>query len=380
MELKVSDDCIFFFQDGHLIIDNYVKHVQKAIKIKYAEIILSLGEWTNSDQLEKIIEGSNLKKEEYLSVIHQLLGYGILISNHSTTVKPLDCTFNEWSKSVNYFHFNNRVLKDEKFKNVLYEYNELKDSAVQMPDIYKTYDGHKNVKLPSPTTSYISQKNFQDVLFSRETIRSFDHETSISLKQFSNLLYLVFGSVSCSLDHGIGPAIFKTSPSGGGRSSIEAYPVVFNVDGLDNGVYHYSVKNHELELISQGDFREEMTNIAGDQVHVGWPAASVIYTSVLQRVAWKYKTSRGYKAIYMDVGHLSQTFYLVSNWMNLGAFFVGALRDEVVENFLGINPYQEIVIGASGIGPIKQNDIEKGRFVRDDVDYWEKRGEQTWRV
>src|SRR5699024_12644784 len=84
--------------------------------------------------------------------------------------------------------------------------------------------------------------------------------------------------------------------------------------------------------------------------------------------------------IYMDVGHLSQTFYLVSNWMNLGAFFVGALRDEVVENFLGINPYQEIVIGASGIGPIKQNDIEKGRFVRDDVDYWEKRGEQTWRV
>src|SRR5690625_6598149 len=107
-----------------------------------------------------------------------------------------------------------------------------------------------------------------------------------------------------------------------------------------------------------------MTNIAGDQVHVGWPAASVIYTSVLQRVAWKYKTSRGYKAIYMDVGLLSQIFYLVSNWMILGAFFVGALREEVVENFLGIIQFKEIVLGASGMGLLKRNDIEKGKFVR----------------
>ncbi|MDF5808502.1 hypothetical protein P4123_14470 [Pseudomonas aeruginosa] len=44
----------------------------------------------------------------------------------------------------------------------------------------------------------------------------------------------------------------KTSPSGGSLHPVEVYPIVLNVDGIERGIYHYSVRRHGLERLWTG--------------------------------------------------------------------------------------------------------------------------------
>jgi SagB-type dehydrogenase family enzyme len=75
-----------------------------------------------------------------------------------------------------------------------------------------------------------------------------------------------------------------------------------------------------------------------------------IYTSCIERSLWKYESPRNYRIIMQDLGHLSQTLYLVSSWLDLGAFYTGNVIDEIIEEELLLNRDKEIVMGMSGVG------------------------------
>ena len=71
----------------------------------------------------------------------------------------------------------------------------------------------------------------------------------------------------------------------------------------------------------------------------------------LDRHHWKYRNHpKAYKAVLLDSGHLSQTFYLLATERRLGAFYTAAINDLDVAARLGLRPQIEIAIGASGIG------------------------------
>jgi SagB-type dehydrogenase family enzyme len=65
---------------------------------------------------------------------------------------------------------------------------------------------------------------------------------------------------------------------------------------------------------------------------------------------WKYSTPRTYRMLHLDVGHLSQTFYLLAAALGLGMTFTAAIRDERLEDLLGIDAARELVMGCSVIG------------------------------
>jgi SagB-type dehydrogenase family enzyme len=71
---------------------------------------------------------------------------------------------------------------------------------------------------------------------------------------------------------------------------------------------------------------------------------------VLARSMWKYSTPRTYRMLHLDVGHLSQTFYLLASALGLGMTFTAAIRDERLEDLLGIDAAQELVMGCSVVG------------------------------
>ena len=78
--------------------------------------------------------------------------------------------------------------------------------------------------------------------------------------------------------------------------------------------------------------------------------AIIFYTSVIARNQWKYPIPRTYRILLMDVGHLSQTVYLLATALGLRITFTAALRDEMVEELVGCDPVHEIVVGASILG------------------------------
>jgi SagB-type dehydrogenase family enzyme len=193
-----------------------------------------------------------------------------------------------------------------------------------------------------------------ETLTRRKTTRAFDPVKKTKFEDLATLLQYVFGCQGHFYLTSEVLVIHRTSPSGGCRHPIEVYPLALRVDGLDPGLYHYDVKDHALELVAAYDLEEAEAlaiEIAGGQVHAGAAHVLFIMTARFFRNYWKYrKNSRTYGVILMDVAHLSQTFYLVAEDLNLGAFFSAALNAPQADRVLGVDGYTEGAVAVCACG------------------------------
>ena len=192
------------------------------------------------------------------------------------------------------------------------------------------------------------------VLRSRRTVRNFEPKQPVTADELSTLLRWVWGA------HGVAPlalgdtALRKTSPSGGGLHPIEVYPVVRHVDGVEPGIYHYRVRDHELELLQT--LTADTTRMLLEQATAGqWYFAEAdvafVMTARFARSFWKYRRhAKAFRTLLLDAGHLSQTFYLVCTQLGLGPFVTAALNDNELEHALELDPLREAPLALCGCG------------------------------
>lgn len=191
-------------------------------------------------------------------------------------------------------------------------------------------------------------------LLARRTTRSFDLTQPMTLEQLDAVLRYVFGC------HGYGTttagvvAIKRTSPSGGALQPIEAYPIISNVSGVRSGIYHYNVRDHALTLLSASEpdeCRRLATAFMCGQSYFGAAHVSFVLTARYYRNHWKYRRhQKAYAGILMDAAHLSQTLYLVSGEVGLGAFVTIAINSRDIERALGLDGISEGVVAMTGCG------------------------------
>lgn len=197
---------------------------------------------------------------------------------------------------------------------------------------------------------------FARVLRARRTTRHFDSDRSLSMPDFSRVLYGTFGAIGTQeLAPGM-VAVKRTSASGGALHPIEAYPLVINVAGLVPGFYHYESGSHALALLkgmTEAEARALACALTIGQTYFADAQALVFHVARLDRHHWKYRRHpKAYKAVLLDSGHLSQTFYLLAAERGLGAFYTAAINDTDVGAVLGLDPLVQIAIGANGLGII----------------------------
>jgi putative peptide maturation dehydrogenase len=200
----------------------------------------------------------------------------------------------------------------------------------------------------------------------RKTTRAFDANLPLELNDLSLILYYTFGC------HGSVPVfedivgLKKTSPSGGSLHPTEVYLLIMNVSGLEPGVYHYAVEKHRLELmikLEQSDARKWGNEFTAGQSYPSQAQALFIMTSRFYRNFWKYrKHQKAYGVLLMDVGHLSQTFYLVCAELGLGAFITAAINSFNIESKLGLDGFTEGAIAICGCGAPAQHDLIDPQF------------------
>lgn len=210
--------------------------------------------------------------------------------------------------------------------------------------------GSPRVRLPAGERDGVLYRR----LTARKTTRAFDRDTPMSLEQLDSVLRYVFGC------HGYAGTVWdavmikRTSPSGGGLHPIEVYPLVTNVAGLEPGIYHYSPRDHSLGLLSAvaaDELRPLATSFMCGQSYFGGAHVSFVLTARFYRTHWKYRRhQRAYVGILMDVAHLSQTLYLVSEDLGLGAFITIAINGRDIEMRLGLDGVDEGVIAMVGCG------------------------------
>lgn len=274
MRVKVPENIVFYWKDGKLICDDFVAHEQVALSSAAEPLLRWFAEWKELDSLQSL--GTNGTGLKLTRLAEQLLSKGILISEGSLghrDEKKLK-NWDAWRQSAKYFHFSIRTRSDTEFLGKQEDRERLEQKAKNEPPppVYKEYPDASKVALstPQPVGSedcgYAKDNGLPDILMRRRTCRSFDPDKAITNDQLSTLLYYAFGATKKVKSFGSSEVLLKTSPSGGARHPVEVYLCVLNVDGVAPSVYHYSVKDHNLERIAEGSTREEIIGMCGDQV------------------------------------------------------------------------------------------------------------------
>ncbi len=142
----------------------------------------------------------------------------------------------------------------------------------------------------------------------------------------------------------------RAQASGGGRFPIEIYPIVFRQSkDLKAGLYHYNVKDHQLDVLWDREFSDEDIGQIFTYPWVKDATVGIVMTAVFWRNQNKYG-ERGYRYILLEAGHIGQNIYLVSEALGLKCCALGGTRDENLEQLIDIDGVTESVVYGFAIG------------------------------
>jgi putative peptide maturation dehydrogenase len=207
----------------------------------------------------------------------------------------------------------------------------------------------RRFRLPS-----VPQTPFDDLLARRVTCRNFARERALPMAEFAAVLYRAFGARALT-DYAPGfQVVKKAAPSAGALHPTEAYVLVQHVAGIEPGLYHYHPVDHALEPMRAMDADAAAAlarRCVASQAYFVDAHAIVFATSRLRRQSWKYRNhAKAYRALILDIGHLSQTLYLAATELGLGAFITAAINEVDIEQALGLDPLEEAPLAVSGFG------------------------------
>jgi len=205
-------------------------------------------------------------------------------------------------------------------------------------------------RLPLPRQQ---EDDFDALLARRATCRNFDTARPLPLAAFSQLMQRVFAARARVEADGVAAFLKKNAPSGGGLHATEAYLIVQRVEGLAPGLYHYHPVDHALEPLPATDVALDVlarTAVAGQYWFADAPVL-VVMAPRYARMYWKYRHHpKAYRALLLDIGHLSQLLYLCATQAQWGAFVTSAINEVDIEQAFGMDPLREGPLVVCGFG------------------------------
>lgn len=181
--------------------------------------------------------------------------------------------------------------------------------------------------------------SLDSVLRSRRSARPLGTDLP-SRKTLSRLLFFAHGV------HGSHPR--GPTPSSGGLQCSELYLVNFTTTWLPIGLYHYDRGGHHLSQIATQADRAHWQTMIPSLPLVGGGSLVWVLVGDGARVAKKY-SSRGYRFLLLEAGHLMQNLCLLSASLGLCTVPLGGcFEHEVAQVF--VLPHTDLVtyVGVAG--------------------------------
>ncbi len=204
-----------------------------------------------------------------------------------------------------------------------------------MPPRYKSYVGSPRVELPAPAQD--GGPPLWRAMSDRRSIRDYQPD-AITLEQLGQVLWAATGLALSYERTGL-----RTAPSAGALYPIETYVAAHAVGGLDPGIWHYDIRAHTLELVRAGNVRLPVAHAALDQSIAAEANAVFMWSAVFARTTWKYR-QRGYRYMYMEVGHIAQNAALAATGLGLATCQIAAIFDDEANALIGVDGHDESVI------------------------------------
>ncbi|MCE7006358.1 SagB/ThcOx family dehydrogenase [Kibdelosporangium philippinense] len=347
--LRISSYGALLWQADQLIWHDTLTHRRFAVGQEADVVLRCFTTWQPLTTVRKHAR-DNDHAEYLVAITERMRAANILItwdSERHRAEEEHEAAWHRWGRLAALFHTETRNLRDQPFITPEEDEQRLRERLEHEPPPPASRELPSTLRVPlAADTAAMVRSDFLDVLSHRRSSRKFNGE-DVSFEAISALLR--WGGGITQLDERTQTA-FKTSPSGGGRHPTEIYVHSHRVSGIDPGVYHLNTARNELEFLGPPQTPDALVQLLGDQDWVADSSCLMFFTSVLARSTWKYNTARTYRTLHLDVGHLSQTFYLLAAALGLGMTFTAAIRDERLEDLLGIDAAQELVMGCAVIG------------------------------
>ena len=191
------------------------------------------------------------------------------------------------------------------------------------------------ITLPKPKVK--GSISLEETIARRRSVREFA-DRDITQEEISQLLWAAQGITDKTRS-------LRSVPSAGALYPLEIY--LLTKDGL----FHYRVDEHALEILGRRDLRPELARAGFNQAMIQEAAADIVMCAVFERITSKY-AERGASYVYMEAGHTAQNIHLMAVSLGLASVPVGAFDDKSVKAVLGLDnnrkPLYIIPVGASG--------------------------------
>ncbi|MCF8217804.1 MAG: SagB/ThcOx family dehydrogenase [Bacteroidales bacterium] len=196
------------------------------------------------------------------------------------------------------------------------------------------------IDLPEP--NYESNVSVEEALQKRRSVREYTN-SPLTVQEISQLLWAAQGITKPSRG-------FRTAPSAGALYPLEVYVVIDQVKELDQGVYKYNMRDHNLKRLKSGRFNRKVAEAALGQSSIRQAAAQIIFSAVYERTTQKYG-ERGIRYVHMEAGHAAQNVFLQAESLGLGTVTIGAFNDDNLEELLNM-PEKETALYILPLGRI----------------------------
>ncbi len=182
--------------------------------------------------------------------------------------------------------------------------------------------------------SVIDQISVTQALLDRKTHRKFQ-EVPLSQKLFSTLMKELKGEIFTEI--------------------WNYYVIVFNVEDIPAGIYHYCPTAHGLHLVKPGLFRKDAVKILCGMAASLTASFLVVFSIDLQEAMRKFSYSRALREIYIDSGRLAQKILIKGMQHHVGGLPSPAMQDSQMCSLLKIDASEFIPIYTVAMGIISEN-------------------------
>lgn len=219
--------------------------------------------------------------------------------------------------------------------------------GVAAPPFEKPWpDDAEMVDLPVLDWAEMVDVNIVSCIRNRKSRRSYT-DRPLKIEELSFLLWATQGIRMIA-----GRSAFRTVPSAGCRHTFETYLAVFNVEGLEAGLYRYIPSVHRLLVEYLDDnLSQRIVEASFEQRFTGESAVTFIWTTLPYRMEWRYGLA-AHRVILIDAGHVCQNLYLACEAIGAGTCAVAAYDQEYLDEVLGVDGVDEFAIYMAPVGKV----------------------------
>lgn len=327
--LRTSQCLVFLFKQRQLIGFNFLTKKAFCCTSAILSLLQRLGDWT--EEHEAYASFPDLAPTRVAGVLKQLVELSAVVKAESAEADR-ESEYQrswEWGPGTGLLHF---TVQDAGAYVPLAEAQQWrKERAAHdpSPPLYRQHGC-----LADAVTLDRKNDDALQALFAKRRTNRTALPTPVTVAALADCLRAGLG-ITGFVDTETGKLPLSMTPSGGARNPFEAYVYARNVEGLDQGFYHYSAADHSLARLAS-DVRPQPSHLLGDQDWTDTMPCIIFLVAYFERTMWKYRDDNAYRVVLIEAGHIAQNVMLMATARRLSACPTALLRHSEIHACLGI--------------------------------------------